>query len=234
MNTTVDVEPAGGLASLPEKRSRTLLLVDDEENILAALMRVLRREGYRILTANGGEAGLKLLAENPVDVIVSDQRMPGMTGVEFLRQAKLIYPDSVRIVLSGYTELQSITDAINEGAIYKFLTKPWDDSMIRANIAEAFRHKELGDDNRRLAGELARANAELQGLLVEKQRRIALDEVSLDVAQEILYHMPMPIVGLDETGMMVFANPEAESILGKGEALLGETAAERLPPEFLA
>lgn len=234
MNTTVDVEPAGGLASLPEKRSRTLLLVDDEENILAALMRVLRREGYRILTANGGEAGLKLLAENPVDVIVSDQRMPGMTGVEFLRQAKLIYPDSVRIVLSGYTELQSITDAINEGAIYKFLTKPWDDSMIRANIAEAFRHKELGDDNRRLAGELARANAELQGLLVEKQRRIALDEVSLDVAQEILYHMPMPIVGLDETGMMVFANPEADSFLGKGEALLGETAAERLPPEFLA
>ena len=63
MNTTVDVEPAGGLVSLPEKRSRTLLLVDDEENILAALMRVLRREGYRILTANGGEAGLKLLAE---------------------------------------------------------------------------------------------------------------------------------------------------------------------------
>ena len=125
-------------------RMRTILLVDDEENILAAMRRVLRREGYRILTAGGGQEGLELLATNPVDVIISDQRMPNMSGVEFLRQAKATYPETVRIVLSGYTELQSITDAINEGAIYKFLTKPWEDELIRANIAEAFRYKELG------------------------------------------------------------------------------------------
>ena len=112
-------------------RMRTLLLVDDEENILAAMRRVLRREGYRILTAGSGQEGLELLAANPVDVIVSDQRMPNMSGVEFLRQARAMYPETVRIVLSGYTELQSITDAINEGAIYKFLTKPWEDELIR-------------------------------------------------------------------------------------------------------
>lgn len=234
MNTTAGSSPLEVAIPMQEKRQRTLLLVDDEENILAALTRVLRREGYRILTANGGEAGLELLAANPVDVIVSDQRMPGMTGVEFLRRAKAIYPDTVRIVLSGYTELQSITDAINEGAIYKFLTKPWDDNMIRANIAEAFRHKELGDDYQRLAGELARTNQELQVLLIEKQRQIVLDEVSLDVAQEILYHMPMPLVGIDEAGMMVFSNPEADFVLGNGETLLGEAAADRLPPDFMA
>lgn len=234
MNTTTGAVLVEATTPTQEKRQRTLLLVDDEENILAALTRVLRREGYRILTANGGEAGLELLAANSVDVIVSDQRMPGMTGVEFLRRAKAIYPDTVRIVLSGYTELQSITDAINEGAIYKFLTKPWDDNMIRANIAEAFRHKELGDDCQRLASELARTNRELQELLVEKQRQIVLDEVSLDVAQEILYHMPMPIVGIDEAGMMVFSNPEADFVLGNGETLLGETAANRLPPDFIA
>ena len=214
-------------ATTAATRTRTILLVDDEENILAAMRRVLRREGYQILTAGSGQEGLELLAAHPVDVIVSDQRMPNMTGVEFLRQAKVTHPDTIRIVLSGYTELQSITDAINEGAIYKFLTKPWDDELSRANIAEAFRQKELGDDNRRLSTELARANTELQALLVEKQHRLALDEASLDIAREILHCMPLPIVGIDDEGMMVFSNPEAD-------ALLGESAAHRLPPEFIA
>lgn len=225
---------ATAMAPLVAARERTILLVDDEENILAAMRRVLRREGYRILTANGGSEGLELLATTPVDVIVSDQRMPNMTGVEFLRQAKALYPDTVRIVLSGYTELQSITDAINEGAIYKFLTKPWDDELIRANIAEAFRHKELGDDNRRLTQELSVANAELQALLAEKQHRLALDEASLDIAREILHCLPLPIVGIDNDGMMVFANADAERLLGGGDVLLGESAAHRLPTEFVA
>ena len=105
--------------------------------------------------------GLEILAQNEVDVILSDQRMPGMTGVEFLRRVKSIHPRTVRIVLSGYTELQSITDAINEGAIYKFLTKPWDDNMLRANVEEAFRYKELGDESRKLQFELQAANVEL-------------------------------------------------------------------------
>lgn len=218
----------------PPQRRRTILLVDDEENIIAAMRRVLRREGYQILTAGGGQEGLEVLAANPVDVIVSDQRMPNMTGVEFLRQAKLMHPDTVRIVLSGYTELQSITDAINEGAIYKFLTKPWDDELIRANIAEAFRHKELGDDNRRLALELGKAYQDLQALLAEKQSRLALDEASLDIAREVLHCMPLPIVGIDEEGQMVFSNPEADALLGDGDTLLGESAAHRLPPEFMA
>lgn len=215
-------------------RTRTILLVDDEENILAAMRRVLRREGYRILTAGGGQEGLELLATNPVDVIISDQRMPNMSGVEFLRQAKATYPETIRIVLSGYTELQSITDAINEGAIYKFLTKPWEDELIRANIAEAFRHKELGDDNRRLALELARANEELQALLTEKQHRLLLDEATLDIAREVLHCLPLPIVGIDDDGLIVLANPEADALLGDGDTLLGESAAHRLPPEFIA
>ena len=120
-----------------------MLLVDDEEFILTALKRLLRRDGYRILTANSGVQALELLAENNVDVIVSDQRMPAMTGIEFLRRAKEMHPDSVRIVLSGYTELETVTDAVNEGAIYKFLTKPWDDEQLRAHIREAFMRYEL-------------------------------------------------------------------------------------------
>lgn len=150
---------------------RTILLVDDEENILHALERLLRRDGYHILTANSGEAGLQRLEQNAVGVIVSDQRMPGMTGVEFLSKVKELYPHTVRIVLSGYTELKSVTDAINKGAIYKFLTKPWEDELLRTNIKEAFEHFELAHENERLARELEQANVKLARLQQELEAR---------------------------------------------------------------
>ncbi|WP_313026121.1 EAL domain-containing protein [Pseudomonas lopnurensis] len=129
---------------------QTLLLLDDEQNILKALARLLRREGYRILTATNAKDAFALLATHDVQVILSDQRMPEMNGTEFLSRVKEIYPDTVRLVLSGYTDLNSVTDAINRGAIYKFLTKPWDDDQLRQDIAQAFReqlfsqHKETG------------------------------------------------------------------------------------------
>lgn len=221
----------------PDGRERTLLLVDDEANILSSLRRLLRRDGYRILAAGSAAEGLEILALNPVDVIVSDQRMPAMTGVEFLRQVKTLYPDIVRMVLSGYTELQSITDAINEGAIYKFLTKPWDDEQLRANIQEAFRYKGLADENRRLASQLQVANAELahsneqlRELLDAKQQRIIRDETMLGVVQEMLQQVPIPIIGVDLDGMVVFANEEAASVLGDDGPLFGNFANECLPP----
>jgi len=119
---------------------KTLLLLDDEENILRALARVFRRDGYRILSTTSISEAFKLLAENDVQVIISDQRMPEMSGTEFFSQVKAIHPETVRIVLSGYTDLKSVTDAINEGAIYKFLTKPWDDKQIRDQIQQAFQY----------------------------------------------------------------------------------------------
>ena len=127
---------------------RTLLIVDDEDNIRKALVRALRSEGYHILTATGPPQALELLAQHPVGVILSDQRMPEMSGVEFLSRVKAIYPHTVRIVLSGYTELESVTDAINHGAVYKFLTKPWDDDLLRENLREAFRHYRLEQESR--------------------------------------------------------------------------------------
>ncbi|MBS1198672.1 MAG: diguanylate cyclase protein, partial [Proteobacteria bacterium] len=137
------------------KRSRSLLLVDDEEGVLSSLKRLLRPDGYNILTASSAEQGLELLASRAVDVIVSDQRMPGMSGVDFLRRVKILHPETVRLVLSGYTDLQTVTDAINEGAIYKFLTKPWDDNLLRATIKEAFRNKEKADEKSCLQSEAA-------------------------------------------------------------------------------
>ena len=119
---------------------RTLLLLDDEENILRALNRVLRRDGYQILMATRPQDAFELLAKNDVQVIISDQRMPEMSGTEFFSRVKNLYPSTVRIVLSGYTDLKSVTEAVNQGAIYKFLTKPWDDEQLRKEIAQVFIH----------------------------------------------------------------------------------------------
>lgn len=122
-----------------ETAEDTLLLVDDEPNILSALKRLLRRENYRVLTAPSPAAAFDLLARHPVQVVVSDQRMPEMPGTEFLARVKRLYPHTVRIVLSGYTDLASLTEAINRGAIYRYLLKPWNDDDLRAHLREAFR-----------------------------------------------------------------------------------------------
>ncbi len=119
--------------------AETLLIVDDEQNILNALRRLLRREKYQILTASSPAEGFDLLARQPVQVIISDQRMPEMNGTEFLSRVKQLYPDTVRIVLSGYTDIETLTNAINHGAIYRYLIKPWDDEVLRTQIREAFR-----------------------------------------------------------------------------------------------
>lgn len=196
--------------------TRTVLLVDDEENILSALKRLLQRDGYRILTAGGGLEGLAMLASEPVDVIISDRRIPQMAGVEFLRQVKPLYPDTVHMVLSGYTELQSITNDINEGAIYRFLTKPWDDDLLRGHIVDASRSKEMVVEHKRLSQELALANEQLRELLAERERQLQRDEVVLSVAQEILQLLPLPNVGVDADGLIVAANAEADVLFGGG------------------
>lgn len=132
------------------KPERTLLLLDDEENVLRSLVRLFRRDGYQVLTANSVAEAFDLLASNGVQVILSDQRMPDMSGTEFLTRVRDLYPDTVRLVLSGYTDLATITEAINLGAIYRFLTKPWNDDELREHIRDAFRAYE-----RRAAGEAA-------------------------------------------------------------------------------
>ena len=221
-------------------RQRTLLLVDDEENIVAALRRLLRAEGWLLLSATTAEQALQLMARHEVDLILSDQRMPGMTGVELLRRARQLYPDTIRLVLSGYTELQSITDAINEGAIYKFLAKPWDDEQLKAHLREAFAMKEMIDQNRRLDREVQSANRELAELnrrlqsLLNVQREQNQREVgSREALQELLDAVPVPVFGIDDEGLLVFANAPARALDGPGHDLLGGPAAEQLPQTLL-
>ncbi len=126
---------------------RNLLILDDESQILCSLYRVFRKDGYTILKTDDPEVASRYLAEYDVGVILCDQRMPEISGTEFLTKVKALYPNTVRMVLSGYTELNSIIDAINEGSIYKFLTKPWDDEQLRQHVEEAFQVYEMRKQN---------------------------------------------------------------------------------------
>ena len=128
------------LVPLAEEGLSTILLVDDDTAVLAALKRLLRRENYRVLTAESCEQALAQLAEHEVGVIIIEQRMPGMSGSELLALARRMHPRTVRMVLSGYTALDSLTEAVNSGDIFKLLTKPWDDEALLHTVREALRH----------------------------------------------------------------------------------------------
>jgi ActR/RegA family two-component response regulator len=150
------VETGKGLPPDPNQAAeppQTLLLVDDDVNVLSSLHRLFRRDGYRILTAVSPTEGFELLALYPVQVIVCDQRMPILSGTEFLAKVKEMYPDTIRIILSGYTGLEAVLDSINRGAIYRFYTKPWDDTQLRDNIRLAFHHYWLMHGSGRRAGD---------------------------------------------------------------------------------
>jgi len=141
-----------------------ILLVDDEVNITKALRRLLMDvDHYDIQIANSGQDALDLLADEPdIGVIVSDQRMPEMTGVEFLQKARGLVPDAVRILLTGYADIEASIAAINDGAVFRYLTKPWDDDALLQAIAEAARNYVLVAENKRLNAMVLKQKEELE------------------------------------------------------------------------
>lgn len=144
-------------ANIIDEQERYLLIIDDEQSILNALKRELRLENYQTLTATSPQEALELLATHPVDVVLTDLRLSQISGVELLGKIKSLHPDVVRIVLSGSTEVSSILKAINEGVIYRFITKPWEADDLRAQIRDAFQQRELLRQNIRMRTQLARS-----------------------------------------------------------------------------
>ncbi len=130
---------APDMPAADDSNVQTILVVDDEADTLSALHRLFRRDNYRVLTASSPAEAFELLALYRVQVVLCDQRMPVMSGTEFLSKVKEMYPDTMRIILSGYTGVNVVLDSINRGAIYKFYTKPWNDAELRDNVRLAFR-----------------------------------------------------------------------------------------------
>jgi len=160
--------------SAAEASSSTLLCVDDEPNILSSLRRLFRGKGYRVLTAESGAEGLQVLESEPVDLVISDMRMPEMDGARFLAKVRERWPDTVRLLLTGYSDIQSILDAINKGEIYRYITKPWDDNDILLVVRHALERHELEALTRRQHAELVELNHSLEQKVEARTRQLKL------------------------------------------------------------
>lgn len=142
----------------------TVILVDDEDRILTALSRQLRNENYELLTAGSGAGALALMAKQPVHVIVTDQQMPGMSGIELLERVKAEYPDTVRMVLTGHADVNVAMAAINESEVYRFITKPVQAEEVRLAIRHALMQHDLLKENKALIKEVQKRDMILKDL----------------------------------------------------------------------
>lgn len=155
-----------------ETSSMRILCVDDEANILSALRRLLRSQGFQILTAESAGAGLKLLEENPIELVISDMRMPEMNGAQFLEAVRTRWPDTVRLLLTGHSDVTDIIHAVNSGEIYRYITKPWSDHDLVLIVKQALERKALEQQKRELEAQVLLQNEELKALNSELETRV--------------------------------------------------------------
>ena len=210
----------------------TILCVDDEPNVLNSLRRLFIDEPYTIRTAASAHEGLKLLAGEEGQIVISDYRMPNMNGVEFLREVRTRWPDTVRIVLSGYADTASIVSAINEGQIYKFVPKPWNDDELKVTVANAIERYYLFKKNAELTSELLKVNEDLKGLLVENSNLLELKSKMLEASQTILFSLPVAVLGISDD-IVVQCNQAWAEDTGDRWASLGKTMGNALSPEVV-
>ena len=166
----------------------TVLCVDDEPSILSALRRVLRPEGCRVLQAQGGQEALEVLARETVDVVISDMRMPGMDGAQLLTQVHQRWPETTRILLTGYADMDATILAINQGQIYRYIHKPWDEQELRLTVRQAAERVLLQREKIRLQALTAQQNEELKELNATLEERVQQRTEELRRANEQLKH----------------------------------------------
>jgi putative nucleotidyltransferase with HDIG domain len=170
-------------------QEHTVLFVDDEVNILKALQRLLRNEPMKVLTASRPQEAMELLESTPAQVVVSDQRMPDMSGVDLLAGIREGHPNMVRMMLTGYTEMNIAVEAINRGEFYRLITKPWNDDELKATLRQAFDHYDLKGEIKRLNQvtreqnfKLQDMNRNLEGKVRERTKQLAAKHQELRTA----------------------------------------------------
>ncbi|OGL46453.1 MAG: hypothetical protein A2161_02440 [Candidatus Schekmanbacteria bacterium RBG_13_48_7] len=226
--------------------SYNILLVDDEPSILNALYRTLQKEKYQIMMANSGEEALNILGETTIHLIISDQKMPGLTGVDFFKIVKEKHPEIIRILLTGCSDLESAISAINYGNIYKYIAKPWDNQDLKITIQHGLEHFQLIEENRNLFEltqkqnlELIELNKNLEDKVIERTRELALkndelqnvyDELKKNFIEMIrafsgVIEMRNPILGFHSRRVAALAKSVALKMkLSKDEVLQLEIA----------
>ena len=180
-------------ANKQTQKRPAILIVDDEAGVLSALRRLLHTTPYQVLTADSGATALEVLAAQDVDLIISDMRMPGMSGADLLSRAQALYPDTMRILLTGYSEIEAVARAINEGGIYRYLNKPWDEHDLLLTIRQALEQQRLRKETARLLAltqqqndQLAAFNAALEVTVKSRTEEIRQTVMFLEDAQRDL------------------------------------------------
>ncbi|HWG48013.1 MAG TPA: hybrid sensor histidine kinase/response regulator [Gemmataceae bacterium] len=204
-------------------RRHTLLVVDDEPDVVQSLQDLLRRE-YRVLGATHAREGLRLLDEQPVHVVMSDQRMPNITGIEFLRTVRRDHPDAIRLLFTGYADIKAVIDAINEGHVYRYITKPWDPDELLTVLHQAGEQYELLQERQQLLDDLRGKNQELEQANAELRQANALKEAFIRVASHELRTpltilLAMPDLALRMKGLDVRAADGFRRIQQAGKRL---------------
>ncbi len=200
----------------PKEKKYNVLCVDDEVNVLRALERALRKEHYNVFTANSGQKGLEILKGLKVQLIIADFRMPEMNGVEFLKKAKQIQPNAIRMLLSGYASIDMVVKAVNQAGIFKILSKPWGELQLRQEISLALEHWELVQKNRQLnqqvenqLSKLREMNQQLELILDERTREIIIKNQALELSHQILDNLPIAVFAIATEGFIVYMNQYA-------------------------
>jgi len=227
LNTNT-VLPASSTATAAEQRCQ-VLVIDDETEVLNTLNRQLRREFDTFLAHNTGEA-LSILRDRPIQVVISDERMPGMTGSEFFSQIQQQYPEAIRLLLTGYADLQAVIQAINQGHIYRYIAKPWDATEIRTIVRDAYQRYQMTARNQRLLEELRERADQLEHALLELSD-------SEQLYRRVVENINDPIAVTDLQARILSVNPAftwatgygSEEVIGRHLSLL---ASDRHPDVY--
>src|SRR4051794_32129113 len=170
-------------------RRHVLLVVDDEPDVVQSVRDLLRRE-YQVYGATSAGQGMEVLHDREVHLVMADRRMPGTTGVEFLARVRREHPDAVRLLFTGYADVKAVIDAINEGYVYRYLTKPWDPGELEAVLRQAGEHYDLLAERRRLLADLRARNEELRQANELKEAFIRVASHELRTPLTILLGLP--------------------------------------------
>jgi response regulator RpfG family c-di-GMP phosphodiesterase len=215
MQETAVSDPAVAVAPAPW----TILCVDDEPNILSSLRRALRNPQYRVLTAPGGHEAIAIMEAAPADLVISDMRMPGMDGAQLLGQIRRRWPRTMRILLTGYADVDSTIAAINEGQIYRYVNKPWDDGELQVTVAQALERLALEREKARLEALTQAQNEELRSFNAQLELRVEQRTAEVTQANDKLKRNYM-------TSIKVFANLielRGSQLVGHGRRLAEST-----------
>jgi CheY-like chemotaxis protein len=219
----------------------TILLVDDEPNVIKSLRRLLADTDHKILSADSGPEGLLMLEKEPIQLVISDYRMPDMNGVRFLNEVRNRYPDTMRVILSGYADAASMIEAINDGQIYRFITKPWNEQELLSTVMRALEQYQLQKDYLLVHTELQSRNIELQELTKSLESKVQIRTYDLElknraliIAQSILGILPVGVLGVDSEPDIVYINDGLCNFINTEKIALGRSVNGSIDDSIIA